>query len=176
MGSLYSAFILEPYRMLRCDSFLGALNAWDADNADFASDSRVVKTVYDPCPPGFCVPRLNSFTGFTLSGSNSSSGSEILGDFIEADNATGRPAGWLFSSSGTNADKTLFFGLTGMRSGFSGAAVSLGDRGYYWTAGRFENNANLAYAESGYMTRPRVDPKYNVPYSHALTVRPVLEQ
>lgn len=174
--NLYSSFILEPYRMVRCNGFVGALNAWDADNAAFSTDSRVLKTVYDPCPPGFCVPRLNAFTGFTISGVNSSSSSDILGDFIEADGAAGRPAGWLFTTTGTNTNKTMFFGLTGMRSGFTGATVSLGDRGYFWTAGRYQNEANLAYAESGFLTRPRVDPMYNVPFSHAMTVRPVLEQ
>ena len=31
-------------------------------------DTPVKKTVYDPCPPGFCVPNLFAFTGFNTKG------------------------------------------------------------------------------------------------------------
>ena len=33
-----------------------------------ANDFAVVKTVYDPCPAGFCLPPSNAFTGFTDDG------------------------------------------------------------------------------------------------------------
>lgn len=36
-------------------------NNWDADSDTRASDSKVVKTIYDPCPPGFTIPRYNYF-------------------------------------------------------------------------------------------------------------------
>lgn len=41
----------------------------DADNDDWnfnRKDSPVRKTVYDPCPPGFCVPNEYAFTLFSL--------------------------------------------------------------------------------------------------------------
>ena len=45
------------------------INAWDMDNdADIntypPADSKVVKTIYDPSPAGFCVPRANIFNGY----------------------------------------------------------------------------------------------------------------
>ena len=33
-------------------------------------EAGVRKTVYDPCPPGYEVPRLDAFTGFTFDGTN----------------------------------------------------------------------------------------------------------
>lgn len=48
-------------------------NLWDANNtAAGASDSIVEKTVYDPCPLGYCVPTAAIFSGFV--------GAEIFGD------------------------------------------------------------------------------------------------
>ena len=36
-------------------------NNWDADNNEDGVDSKVIKTIYDPCPAGFSVPRHNTF-------------------------------------------------------------------------------------------------------------------
>lgn len=44
-------------------------NLWSANsNVTTANDFAVVKTVYDPCPAGFCLPPSNAFTGFTDDG------------------------------------------------------------------------------------------------------------
>lgn len=42
-------------------------NYWSASATDAAQDLATVKTVYDPCPAGYTVPRQNAFEG--LSGS-----------------------------------------------------------------------------------------------------------
>ncbi|MBR3303094.1 MAG: hypothetical protein IKI67_02780 [Bacteroidales bacterium] len=39
-------------------------NLWDADATTYSQDSPVVKTIYDPCPPGFSVLRFYSFSSF----------------------------------------------------------------------------------------------------------------
>ncbi|MBQ6074136.1 MAG: fimbrillin family protein [Bacteroidales bacterium] len=177
MESLYRSFIREPYRMFRSDHQIGALNAWDADNTQFVSDSPVLKTVYDPCPPGFTVPRFRAFTGFTFDGGNATAPSEIYGDFVEAVSVQqGYPCGWMFTSSGTTSNKTVYVPIVGMRN-YNGTIVSIGDRGYYWTSGRYDKtNPVSVYSESGFFTRTRVDPLYNVPSGHAMSVRPVREQ
>ena len=172
--SLYSAFTQAPYRMFRNDSLIDALNAWDADNTQFQSDSLVIKTIYDPCPPGFAVPRFRAFTGFTRTGGNATTPSDIYGDFVVANSSQGYPDGWMFTSSGTPSNKTVFFAIAGMRS-YIGSLTGIGERGYYWTAGRFDSTNN-AYGESGFFTRTRVDPLYNVPWGHAMSIRPVREE
>lgn len=173
---LIPLFIQEPYCLIRNDDEKGGLNAWDADNTSYRIDSPVIKTIYDPCPPGFTVPRLRAFTGFTLDGENATHPSEIFGDFVETDSAGSRPCGWLFTTSGTNGDKTLFFPLAGMRN-YLGNMVSNSERGYYWTSGRYpKTNPEQFYSESGFLTQGRVDPGYNVPAGHAMSIRPMKEQ
>ena len=47
-------------------------NLWDANRTKTgASDNITVKTVYDPCPPGFKIPNGNTFTGFSTSNGGS---------------------------------------------------------------------------------------------------------
>ena len=41
------------------------------------NDNSVVKTVYDPSPVGFKMPASNAFTGFTTTGQNSYTQSEL---------------------------------------------------------------------------------------------------
>ena len=172
----YTRGIREPYRLLRNDDLSGVNNAWDADNTAFSTDSRVVKTINDPCPPGFCVPRFFAFTGFTSTGENSTHDPDIYGDWVAQDDAAGRPAGWNFTTTGTDADKTLFFPLGGFRP-YNGNIASVSERGYYWTAAPYERNGSpYGYAESGFLQQNRVDPQYNMPSSHATSIRPVREE
>ena len=52
-------------------------NLWNSSiykSDDFGGNAKY-KTVYDPCPPGFCVPTLNSFSG--VSGTADTSGEGI---------------------------------------------------------------------------------------------------
>lgn len=43
---------------------------YNALNEKDILDRQVVKTVYDPCPPGYEMPRFDAFTGFTFDGMN----------------------------------------------------------------------------------------------------------
>lgn len=52
-------------------------NRWDATNTNYVGKDYVlgdvgagatVKTIYDPCPPGWCVPPVGAFYGFTSAG------------------------------------------------------------------------------------------------------------
>ena len=55
---------LYPYV---ADGGFTEFNYWSASATDAAEDLATVKTVYDPCPAGYTVPRQNAFDG--LSGS-----------------------------------------------------------------------------------------------------------
>lgn len=50
-----------------------ARNLWHANATTAKFTAMTVKTVYDPCPPGFVIPPMNTYTGFTKNGGNSSS-------------------------------------------------------------------------------------------------------
>lgn len=173
--NLYSTFSLNPTVMYRNDDLVDALNAWDADNTQFATDSPVLKTIYDPCPPGFSVPRFRAFTGFTVDGTNATSSSEIYGDYIDMNLSTGYPCGWMFTATANQSNKTIFFPISGMRI-YNGNITSTGERGYYWTSARYDKtNPQASYSESGFFSTSRVDPLYNAPAGHAMSIRPVRE-
>lgn len=98
-------------------------NYWDAENTTLDnsnSTSRAVatvKTVYDPCPPDFCVPTSNCFY-------------YIYSNYSSYFTWTSSPAGRTWKMSGAN----VFFPASGLRSNSSGTLGSVGSGGYSWTA------------------------------------------
>lgn len=48
-----------------------ARNLWHGNAITAKFTAMTVKTVYDPCPPGFVIPPMNAYTGFTKNGGNS---------------------------------------------------------------------------------------------------------
>ena len=86
------------------------------------------------------------------------------------------PGGYTVTTTASYANKTLFFAISGMRN-YLGVIAALGERGYYWTAGRYPppNGTDEPFAESAFFTQSRVDPLYNAPYSHAMSIRPMRE-
>ena len=74
-----------------------------------------LKTVYDPCPPGCCVPQGNAFTYFTES--------TVQGDFSN---------GYYFLT-GHKTD-TQYVPAAGVRSGEGGTVGGVNTKGHYWTA------------------------------------------
>ena len=98
-------------------------NYWDAENTAISnsySTSRAVatvKTVYDPCPPDFCVPTSNCFY-------------YIFSNYSTYFTWTSSPAGRTWTMSGAN----VFFPASGYRIMNSGKLGNVGSYGYYWTA------------------------------------------
>ena len=119
-------------------------NLWSADNAFiYYNDNSVVKTIYDPCPVGFKMAASNAFNGFTTTGQNSSTQSELniegTGDWQTYQNNFGYNF-W------TNSSKTatIYFPASGYRNYITGILVDVGTYGYYWLAvpndtGNFSN-------------------------------------
>lgn len=121
-------------------------NLWNTNNIyTSANDYTVLKTVYDPSPPGYCIPSSNVFNGFTYNG-NSVSGASYLGSHFNSPYTSlyeiQESFLWEFyckrmtGVGGYNdAGGTIFFPLTGKRAGASAEAGSTyGVSGDYWTA------------------------------------------
>ena len=154
-------------------------NLWDTKcnetgNNKNITDARfepVTKSVYDPCPPGFCLPPNGAFTGFTSTGNTSGNSSElnVSGSFNK---------GWnfrtvLMGEPDPAIDPTIFFPASGYRDySYSGGLYDIGEDGRYWSSAPYKAGgggyALLLYSGSvfpvsGYITS----------YGHVL--RPVKE-
>ena len=116
----------------------GYYNLWSADNTvtggyNMGNDNPVVKTVYDPCPVGFKMPANNAFTGFTTTGLNSTSQSEMNVDGTDDWQQWTNNFGHNFW---TNSSKTatINFPASGLRYNIDGSLSLVGYFGYYWSA------------------------------------------
>ena len=96
-------------------------NMWDAQNSTTDNVATATKkTIYDPCPPGFCVPTGNLWYYF------GDGDRRRMSTF----DTTNIGATW---NTGITGD-TLWFPATGSRNGSSGSLGDVGSGGYYWSA------------------------------------------
>ena len=90
-----------------CDSQY--YNMWDAQQTSNAiAAAATKKTVYDPCPPGFCLPTIGLY------------------DYIKSQTRPTFNNGYTYSG--------VFFPASGCRNNSSGDLYRVGAGGYYWSA------------------------------------------
>ncbi len=135
----------------------GWYNLWsmDKDNNGHA-DENVVKTVYDPCPPGFKMPAGNAFTSF-----ETSPGSSVP-------NISGPWDGGLNFKSASGSETVFFPGLPCRLYDSLQDQDNYGYQGSYW----------MGSPISGYMhfyNDVRIEPTYNNMTAYSFSVRPVTE-
>ena len=104
-------------------------NMWDAQETSGGDNiaTATVKTVYDPCPAGFCVPTGNLYY-YIKNGSGVS--------FTWDDTNKGR--------SLTSVTPNVFFPASGCRNGSNGSLYNVGGLGYYWSASAYDSKAIYA--------------------------------
>ena len=96
-------------------------NLWDANNTTTGQiKTKTVKTIYDPCPAGFCIPTSDLW--YKMSGNSGGSSSSGTWD----DTNKGRL--W------TDNTPNVYFPASGCRNVSSGSLRNVGSRGYYWSA------------------------------------------
>ena len=102
-------------------------NMWDAQQTGTGHiTTATVKTVYDPCPAGFCVPTGNLY--YFMSSGNSR--------YMTTWDSTNKGATWNISTTGTD----LFFPASGYRYYSSGSLYYVGSFGYFWSASPNSSN------------------------------------
>ena len=172
-------------------------NLWDADAtssiANDASDSPIVKTVYDPCPPGYCLPRKSAFSGFA--------GNDAWLTNFNTDSARGYYVGetykffWDFYCNDSSNNEIINFPHSNTRRCFSSGSlyhggVHSGSFSAYWTGGsagaqyvdeQFKNGIT-AWSLQWERKKQNADWKaYQIGAntgitSHAFAIRPVREE
>lgn len=135
-------------------------NLWDANNTKTGQiKTKTVKTIYDPCPPGFCIPTSDLL--YKMSGNGNA------GDKSSAGTWDTTNLGRLWNS----ASPHVFFPASGYRSYTNGSLDRVGSDGTYWSASPGSNNNGRSLRlNSGYWLW------YNYYRSYGLSVRAVLEE
>ncbi|WP_302574340.1 hypothetical protein [uncultured Duncaniella sp.] len=77
---------------------------------------RPTKTIYDPCPVGFCVPNANAFSNFAEKTYSTSLNYDTPGLFIKQRKGYGdKVIGWDISNIAESGNSTIFLPATGLR-------------------------------------------------------------
>jgi len=102
-------------------------NMWDAQNTTKNNVTTATKkTIYDPCPPGFCVPTGNLYCYMGNGESN-----PIIAQFRTDESnwdSTNKGRTWTLNGS------SIYFPSPGYRIGSLGNLSSVGDIGMFWSA------------------------------------------
>ena len=103
-------------------NFNNRANAYSDDPTNAIFQQTVGKTIYDPSPAGFCVPKGSAFTGFTTDGRNQRSGDESVttytgwcGKKVVANDAAGRPASFMMSHTANKSNYDFYIPGSGYR-------------------------------------------------------------
>ena len=145
-------------------TYVGKYNYWDMNQTSTGNiATATVKTVYDPCPPGFCIPTSNLFyfigNGDRRNDSNWTSGQ----------GKTWRAATYSANTTGND----LFFSVTGYRSDTGSLNSDVPSEGYCWSATPASAShvmfINLEYDYSKWRFYDRYA-------EYSLPVRPVAEE
>lgn len=145
-------------------------NLWDGNiispmgsTNDHWDGYYVLKTVFDPCPPGFKVPNEYAFTGFNLKGMdanvvtdeekadptlviNGLRSSFYIGDQYQPGEPFGSQGMYLYCNPMNKSDGIMFFPALGRRQGFgteAGFIREMYETGFYWTSAPFFDGGTL---------------------------------
>lgn len=134
-------------------------NMWDAQNTTTDNVATATKkTIYDPCPPGFCVPTSDLWHYF--------SNRYAYGRTMSTFDSTNKGATWNINITGS----ALWFPAAGHRY-YSGGSIITNDGSYYWsaTSGSAQYGRSLNFNSSTWNT-------LNGFRATGDTVRPVAEE
>ena len=101
-------------------------NLWSMQTTSQTDVSKtLIKTIYDPCPVGFSMPPLKTFSGVTITGKTNTNNKDInaLGDWDQ---------GWHFYAKDSSSPSTVYYPAIGSRTAKEGKLYGVKDRGYYW--------------------------------------------
>lgn len=120
--------VLYPYKFDTSNGYGNySLELWNRGNTAISANNYAVhKTIYDPSPRGYVLPKPAAFSGFLVS------------------NSTGWSPGYRFYCQLNKAGGTIFFPAFGWRYPSSGAADYYNGGGSYWSVGP-SSNTNYSF-------------------------------
>ncbi|MCD8172061.1 MAG: fimbrillin family protein [Alistipes sp.] len=136
-------------------NYYGSIN--HEDNNDSWGGETEIKTVYDPCPPGWKVPPI------------SVSGTDSWGTSVDWDSFIDK--GRIFNGATGTAGLSQFYPASGYRLSSNGQLYTQGTGGYYWSA--TAQSANRGY--NLYLPSDSVNPRSHNTRTLGFPVRCVAE-
>ena len=76
---------------------------------------RPIKTIYDPCPVGFCVPNANAFSNFAEHTADNYIDAYPADRIRQRTGIGGKVVGWEISGIAESGNSTIFLPATGLR-------------------------------------------------------------
>lgn len=145
-ASSVTDYIKYPYAFFQSlSTTTGVINylSWNSQ-ALSSLDPKVYKSLFDPCPVGFCVPRAAVFSGLTTTGVQSTSSSEV--------NSIGSFSGGSLYKKNSDDTEGFWLSANGYVAASSAAIKTNSSVGMYWenplnTAGA--TAAKVLYLQSG---------------------------
>ena len=125
-------------------------------------DKKVVKTIYDPCPPGFSVPNYTAFTIFTKTGGNV--GTADYSGWATENPETEDGLAFLLNTTADGTGPKILFPWQGFRSAgivYAGPFYQMNSKS---DGDRYSVNFNIG------------GPMRDATKSNAYNVRPIMEQ
>lgn len=140
-------------------------NLWSMQTTSQGDASKtLVKTVYDPCPVGFTMPPLKTFSGATTTGKTNTNNKDI--------NALGNwDQGWHFYAKDSSSPSTVYYPAIGSRTARAGSLYGVKDRGYYWVGVPSSTTAGSNLD----ITNTKVIPANNLNRAVGCSIRPVAQ-
>lgn len=140
-------------------------NMWDAQNTSTDNVTTATKkTIYDPCPPGFCVPTGNLWYFF---GGNANPGNTNYQTMSTWDD-TNKGATWNIGITGN----ALWFPALGYRVNTSSNLSNVGSKGYYWSA----TPRNINYGGCDMVLNSNMWGYWTLTRAYGCPIRPVAEK
>lgn len=148
---------LYPYKGNSSNAYGNySLELWNKDNTlKTVNNNAVHKTIYDPSPAGYVLPKSAAFTGFSTS--------NVSGGWSN---------GWNFYCQLNKTGGTIFFPAFGYRDGGYSAVVNVSGYGFFWSAGP---SSTSSYARNWYFNSGDVNPQYEIDRAYGFSVRSASE-
>lgn len=162
-------------------------NLWDANNSSsVANDNKVVKTIYDPSPVGYCVPPSNAFTGVTYNGqevrwdTNPYPANQVNSPYEYSSDTN---VGWeiycnkMDNNTHDATGGVIYYPATGARNYQTGALTYVNMNGYYWTVTPYNKPDEKVPVEARCLGfgSTYINPLRNFSHAYGFPVRPIKE-
>ncbi len=122
---------------------------WQDPNRRYSTDDPLPKSIFDPCPPGWRLPRNGVWSDFRNNNAakpttNANGGTDPLRGFAPyaANTSTAGLRYWPYPETGSDmVTDEIYYPASGSRYNGSGAMSSVGSNGYYWSSSPFNQSS-----------------------------------